>query len=160
MVQPFLTSTKMYFKVTFKMNTCTYYPHLLSNIISFSTTFCFQPSILHLFRIPSCTTLQHFSRVVFLWSFVCKTEWKERCVTGRRVRACFAQLVFVPPGSATNRLRFLPVAALLSDSPCWTEGPVSVRLRTRACGNDITTAAAGAKPQSRGSSGKLYLKFN
>lgn len=158
MVQPFLTSTKMYFiqaffstslKTTFKMNTCSYYPHLLSYISAFSTT-------LHLFHIPSCTPFQHLSCAVFLWSFVCKDEWKERCVTGLCARACFAQLVFVPPGSATNRLRFLPVAGLLSDSPCWTEGPVSVRLRTRA-------AETPLQPElnlSRGTSSKLYLKFN
>lgn len=72
-------------------------------------------------------------------------------MTGLCARACFAQLVFVPPGSATNRLRFLPVAGLLSDSPCSTEGsvrPESVSLRTRAAEN-YTTTAAGAKFQSR-----------
>lgn len=53
-------------------------------------------------------------------------------MTGLCARACLAQLVFVPPGSATNRLWFLPVEGLLSDSPCSTESPVSVCLRTRA----------------------------
>jgi len=149
--------TDFHFEVNYSSNHSNEYLRLLSSfafryLCVLHHFFTFSPACLlaHLYSIFPCT--------VFLWSIECKDEWKEKCLTGLCTRACFAQLVFVPPGSATDRLRFLPVAGLLSDSPCSTEGPVrprSVSLRTRA----VKTT-----PQqlnlSRGTSSKVCLKFH
>lgn len=113
-------------KTTFKLNTCTNYPHLLNISRHSPPHYTFICSIFCTYSIFLHHIYSIFPALFSLWSLQCNDGWKERCVTGLCAQACFAQLVFVPPGRAINRCLFLPVAPLLSDSPCSSEGPVRV----------------------------------